>query len=80
VLEAAAAGVPLVASDAGSIPEVIHGRHVLVQPKSAKSIAAGIVRVARKQVTTTPPKKFLWSTNITTHEKLYRELSKKVRP
>ena len=48
LLEAMAAGKPIVAARAGAIPEVaVHG--VLVEPESAESLAAGIERVYRNR-------------------------------
>ena len=75
VLESVAAGTPVVASDTTSIPEVIHGKHVLVKPGNPRSIADGIVEVARGRWEETPEKRFPWSENIERHEKLYRALA-----
>lgn len=45
VLNAMAAGVPVVVSNIGSLPEVVDGAGVLVDPESVDSIAAGIKEV-----------------------------------
>lgn len=45
VLNAMASGVPVVASDVGSIPEVIGKAGILVDPKNPKSIGEGIKKV-----------------------------------
>lgn len=45
ILEAMAAGVPVVASDRSSIPEVVGGAGVLVDPTDADAIADAIARV-----------------------------------
>jgi glycosyltransferase involved in cell wall biosynthesis len=45
VLEAMSAGVPVVAADRGSLPEVLGGAGVLVNPDRAEEIAAGIARL-----------------------------------
>jgi glycosyltransferase involved in cell wall biosynthesis len=45
VLNAMACGVPVVASNVGSLPEVVGGAGVLVDPKSVESIAMGIEEV-----------------------------------
>jgi alpha-1,3-rhamnosyl/mannosyltransferase len=45
VLEAMAAGVPVVTSDRSSLPEVAGGAALLVDPDSSDAIAAGIERV-----------------------------------
>jgi glycosyltransferase involved in cell wall biosynthesis len=44
-LNAMACGVPVVASNAGSLPEVVGEAGILVDPKSVESIAQGIERV-----------------------------------
>jgi len=45
VLEAMAAGVPVVAADRGSLPEVLGGAGVLVNPDRPEEIAAGVLRL-----------------------------------
>jgi len=45
VLEAMSAGVPVVAADRGSLPEVLGGAGVLVNPDRPQEIAAGIARL-----------------------------------
>jgi glycosyltransferase involved in cell wall biosynthesis len=44
-LNAMACGVPVIVSETGSLPEVVGGAGILVDPKSVKSIAGGILRV-----------------------------------
>jgi glycosyltransferase involved in cell wall biosynthesis len=44
-LNAMAAGVPVVAANAGSLPEVVGEAGILVDPKNPKSIAGGIKKV-----------------------------------
>jgi glycosyltransferase involved in cell wall biosynthesis len=44
-LEAMSAGVPVVAADRGSLPEVLGGAGVLVNPDRPEEIAAGIARL-----------------------------------
>ena len=45
VLEAMSAGVPVVAADRGSLPEVLGGAGVLVNPDRPQEIAAGVARL-----------------------------------
>ena len=45
VLNAMACGVPVVASNVGSLPEVVDDAGILVDPKSPENIAAGIKKV-----------------------------------
>jgi len=76
VLESCASGTPVVATDTTSIPEVIHGKHLLVKPKSAKALADGIIKVKSGKWETTPEKRFPWSASITSYENEYRRLMK----
>jgi glycosyltransferase involved in cell wall biosynthesis len=76
-LESCAAGTPVVASDTTSIPEVIHGKHVLVKPKDARAIAAGVIAVKRKQYKNTPKRSFPWSATISKYLRAYNDLLKK---
>jgi glycosyltransferase involved in cell wall biosynthesis len=74
VLEACAAGVPVVATQTTSIPEVIYGKHLLVKPKSAKAIAEGIARVRAGKYQDTPLRSFPWTKTIAGYERVYRDL------
>jgi glycosyltransferase involved in cell wall biosynthesis len=74
VLESVSTGTPLVATNTTSIPEVISGKHVLVEPKSAVALAEGIIAVRNGRYLTTPEKAFPWSANIDAHERLYEAL------
>jgi D-inositol-3-phosphate glycosyltransferase len=42
--EACTLGIPVVASRVGSIPEVISGKYVLIEPASSEAICKGVVR------------------------------------
>jgi D-inositol-3-phosphate glycosyltransferase len=76
VLESVASQTPVIATNAGSIPEVIGGKHILVKPRSASTIANGIHDVYNKKWATTKNKAFTWKNNVHQHEKLYREVRK----
>ena len=74
VLEACAIDKPLVASDTTSIPEVIYGKYVLVEPGNPEAIAEGICKVYQGDYQMSPLKIFSWEDNIRKHEELYRKL------
>lgn len=76
VAEAAAMGRPIVASNTGSIPEVISGKHLLVKPADSDAIADGVIGVSKKMYLKTPLKKFIWGKCIDEYEKVYKELLK----
>jgi glycosyltransferase involved in cell wall biosynthesis len=74
--ESCALGIPVVATTAGSLPEVISGRHLLVPPGSSRALADGIIRAARGQMDFTPLKTFSWDTMVEEYIKVYEELLK----
>ncbi len=72
--EACALGIPVVATRVGSLPEVVSGRHVLVEAGSAEAIADGVLRVQRGEWEETPPRRFSWEAMVEAYENLYQEL------
>jgi len=76
VLEACAMRKPVVASNTTSIPEVIHGRYVLVEPKNPDAIANGVERVSRGEYDTSGAKVFTWSKTIADCIEVYTALQR----
>ena len=74
--EACAMDKPVVASNTTSIPEVISGRYVLVEPKSHEAIAIGVEMVHKKQYEMTPKKMFTIEENIKGYLEIYNRLLK----
>jgi glycosyltransferase involved in cell wall biosynthesis len=74
VAESCATGTPVVASRVGSIPEVISGQFVLIEPASAAAIAQGVLQVKHGQLNHTPLKQFSWDAAVEAHEQLYKNL------
>ncbi len=66
--------VVVVASDVGSIPEVISGRHVLVPPNQPAALADGLYKALRGEVTTTPPLSFSNAAMADGYEAVYKTL------
>lgn len=75
VAESCATGTPLVATRAGSIPEVISGQFVLIEPGSVTAIAQGVLAISSDHMTHTPLKQFSWKTTVELHDRLYTELT-----
>ncbi len=73
-LEAVAAGVPVVASRTGSIPEVIGGRFLLVEPRDAVGLAGALSAIERGEGERGPERTFRWSDTIDAYEAIYRRL------
>lgn len=77
VAEACAVGTPVVATRVGSIPEVISGPHVFIEPKSSLAICHGVEQVWKHNMLHTPLKRFKWSTQVELVEKMYHDLTQK---
>ena len=76
--EACALDIPVVATQVGSIPEVISGRNVLVEPNSPQSIADGVVRIWRGDWDFVPKKIFSWDDMVDAYEEIYTEVHIKI--
>ena len=72
--EACALKIPVVATRTTSLPEVVSGKYLLVNPKSSEGIATAVERVRDKKYNRSPLKKFLPEKNIKGYLKVYREL------
>ena len=74
-LEACSIGTPVVASDTTSIPEVIGGRYVLVEPKNPEAIAKGVESVYKGEYRTSELKVFPWDRAVAEYMGVYDALS-----
>ena len=74
VAESCALGIPVVASNTHSIPEVISGKFVLVKPGSPKSITEGILAVHKKMLNRTKIKRFLKGVAVHNYMKIYSQI------
>ncbi|MBI5233578.1 MAG: glycosyltransferase family 4 protein [Deltaproteobacteria bacterium] len=72
--EACAMERPVVASNTTSIPEVVSGSFVLVEPAKPSAIAEGVAKVFRKDFVVTDKKIFLWADTVRRHIEVYAEL------
>jgi len=73
-VEACTMGIPVVATAVGSIPEVIFGKYVLVNPRDPSSLAEGVDKVYRKRYSTSDHKKFAWEDMVKKHVGIYESL------
>ncbi|MEW5736085.1 MAG: glycosyltransferase family 4 protein [Thermodesulfobacteriota bacterium] len=72
--EACAAGVPVVASRVGSLPEVAGGKHLLVPPGDPEALAKAIVRASCGGLSAAPVRRFPLNACVEGHIQLYQEL------
>lgn len=75
--EAAAMGKPIVASNTTSLPEVVSGKHILVEPKNSSEIAAAVASMHKGMYHKTKLRKFTISGNVANYLDVYNELSAK---
>jgi len=71
--EVSAIGKPLITSYVASIPEVVHGRVVFVEPQSSQAIVDAVVKVQSNDYTHIDLKKFPWEKTIDGIEQLYTD-------
>jgi glycosyltransferase involved in cell wall biosynthesis len=74
--EAISMDIPVVATRAGSLPEVVSSLHLLVEPGSAKALADGLVQAYEGRFAHRPKRLFPVKEMVEKHEKLYRDLLK----
>lgn len=77
VIEAGALGKTILSTRTGSIPEVISGRGLLVEPAMAKELAYGMQNIYQNKFQTYPIRKFPIEKMVDNYCQLYSDLLKK---
>lgn len=72
--EACAMGKPVVATDTGSLPEVVSGKYVLTEPRNPEAIAEGVSMIYHNEVKHTDKRIFSWDECIREYLKIYSEV------
>lgn len=72
--EACAMGKPVVASNVASLPEVVSGKYILVEPGNPEAIAQGVERVYKGEVEDKGKKTFSWDECIEKYLQIYKGL------
>jgi glycosyltransferase involved in cell wall biosynthesis len=75
VAESCAMGVPVAASNVGSIPEVISNKHILFNPADSSDIARALMDVKQGRLQFKPKKHFAWQRTVDEYEKIYFQLA-----
>lgn len=79
--EACAMGKPVVASNVASLPEVVSGRYVLVEPRNSEALAEGVEKVYRGERETSRRKIFSWDKCVAEYLGIYEKMTaKSVQP
>ncbi len=73
-VEACTMNVPVVSTDAGALPEVIFGRHVIVKEGDTLALACGIERVYHHEYTVSKNKVYSWEDTVKNSVKAYEHL------
>lgn len=73
--EAYAMGKPIVATDVASLPEVVSGTYVLVEPKNPHAISEGVERVHNGDVSIKNNEFFEWDKCVCEYLRVYEELA-----
>jgi len=73
-LEACVLGKKVVATNAGSLPEVIFGWHILVNPASIEALADGCNRAFFGKLVYSEPKKFDWGNSVSSIIEIYQKI------
>ena len=73
-IEASTMRIPVVATDAGSLPEVVSGRFAVVPARDPAALAAGVERIFRGEYQTSALKRFSWEDTIGRHLEAYTRL------
>jgi D-inositol-3-phosphate glycosyltransferase len=72
--ESIAMEIPVVASDAGSLPEVVSGKYLQFKSKDSTDLAQKVILTAKRKYNQTEIKKFEWKDTISKYLELYKEL------
>lgn len=72
--EACAMKIPVVASNTTSLPEVVSGKYLLVEPKNPRAIAEGIKKIHNGKYNKSKIKKFTVEKNVKGYESIYKKL------
>jgi len=73
--EACAMGKPVVASNVASLPEVVSGEYILVQPADPEAIAEGVERVYKGDIERIERKTFNWDKSVAQYLEVYKEIT-----
>ena len=75
IIEAMAASIPVLCSNAASLPEVVSGKINFVEPANEHDIAQKIIEFYKGKYENIPEKKFYWKDNVEKTLEVYRGLA-----
>jgi len=72
--ESCALGKKIVATQTGSLPEVVHGRVVMVEKADPSALARGVIQAFRDELDAIPRKSFLWQESLKKYDQEIKKL------
>lgn len=72
--ETCALGVPLLVSNAGSLPEVVSGKHIFFESNNVEDLSKKIILAIKGEFSILPEKRFEWDRCIKILEEMYKEV------
>jgi glycosyltransferase involved in cell wall biosynthesis len=72
--ETCSLGIPIVATRTGSLPEVVSGCYLMIEPASSQAITKAVIQMYYKDWSETPLKKFSWVVMVMDYETIYLKL------
>jgi glycosyltransferase involved in cell wall biosynthesis len=73
-LEAVAMSIPVLVSNAGSLPEVVSGKHLIFESQNVQDLVDKAVEMAKGKFNETEFKKFEWDECVSKYLEVYKEL------
>jgi len=73
-LEAMALEKPVMVSNAGSLPEIVGGKHLIFQKKNSQDLAEKMLLAVQGKWNFSEPKKFTWEECVESYVKVYEKL------
>ncbi len=73
-VEAASMGIPLVVSNAGSLPEVVSGKFEIFENKNERDLALKVINVSQKKWQEKNIKKFSWGKTVQRYLEVYEKM------
>lgn len=75
-VESSALGTPVVVSNAGSIPEVVSGRHLIFKNRNIQDLASKAINAVQGRFKFKEPKTFSWSESVDKYLEVYSQCLK----
>lgn len=72
--EACTMDKPVVSTNVGSLPEVVSGRYILIEPRNPKAIASAVIQVAQGDIESSSKKTFSWDNAVNKYLDLYNQV------